>query len=113
MTMPRISAHMVKFVAGAMLAAVVAGCSTASPPNAGAQQAVFATPGEYPNLNVPPQPAREQISDAKKAADTAELRARRAQAGASAATRVPDTSSELRRIAQSHGNAALAEIENE
>lgn len=77
-------------------------------------QPVFSAPGEYPNLNVSPQPAAAQLTEAEREAGTADLRARREQLAAdTAATGVQDRAEELRRLAQSHADDALKEIEGQ
>lgn len=72
------------------------------------------TAGTYPNLNVAPPAAAPQITPQQKAQETAGLRAKRAQlaqetGGAAAA----DDAQELRRLAGTHAEQVLKEIEGE
>lgn len=100
----------------------VAGCGTATIEDAvpaaaletPAQQPAFSEPGEYPNLNVNPQPAAPQFTDEEFKAQTEALRARREQlAGETSAQRATDSSTELRALARSHADRTLQEIEGE
>lgn len=78
------------------------------------QGAVFSRPGEFPNLNVIPTPAAPQLTDGERAAQAAALRARRDQVTGAAASRgVADRSTELRRLATTHTDTVLREIESE
>jgi len=117
------------------LAALLAGCATASiedavpagalasredaaggtaTPVAAAAPTPPSTPGTYPNLNIAPTPAAAQITPEEKEAETAELRARREQlAGELRQRDVSDNTSELNRLAQSHADAALKEIQGQ
>lgn len=69
--------------------------------------------GTFPNLNIPPQSAAEQISAQQKAAALAELKAARAGqkpppgSGGTAAT-----DARLKKLATSHAADALEAIEN-
>jgi hypothetical protein len=101
---------------------LASGCATATIEDAvpagalqqPAQERVFSEPGQYPNLNVNPQPAAPQLTDAEIRAQTAALRARREQQADEARDRdVTDRSSELRRLASRHARDALAEIEGQ
>jgi hypothetical protein len=98
-----------------------AGCASATiedavpmSAQAAAQPQAFATPGDYPNLNVIPTPAAEQITPEERAAQTAALRSTReslqARTGDGSAT---DDRAGLRRIGQSHAEEALEAIEGE
>lgn len=111
------------FIAALLLAGCAAGAGCASAKiedavptsaEAAAQPQAFAAPGEYPNLNVIPTPAAEQITPQERAAQTAELRSRReslqARGGGGAAT---DDRAELRRLGQRHADQALEMIESE
>ena len=80
-----------------------------------APAAPFARPGDYPNLNVVPQPAAEQITPAEKQSDTQRLRtirSQQAQEGRDAA-RYRGSAADLRRIARTHAAEALKQIEGE
>lgn len=103
---------------------LVSGCGTATIENAvpvaadqsggqsGAAAPAWAPTGEYPNLNVAPQVAAEQFTEAEKQAQTARLRAARAQVEAQAAGRaVPDRTQELRRLGETHADEAERIIE--
>ena len=77
-------------------------------------QAAFSTPGEYPNLNVKPTPAAAQFTDEELKAQTEALRATREQQAQEAdGRRAADRSVELRKLGQSHADAALEEIESQ
>lgn len=125
MTMRRIATILGLFMAGCATAtiedAVPPGAlppAAATAPEATAAHPDAARPptaGTYPNLNVAPPAAAPQITAQQKAEEEAQLRARREQlarampgaagAGADAAT--------LRRLAATHGEEALREIEGE
>ncbi len=67
--------------------------------------------GVYPNLNIPQQAATQQLTDEEAQAGIAALaRARAGQQGAGNGS-VSDAE-RLRRLRQSHGEAALEEIES-
>lgn len=114
-------------LAGVVLAGLLpAGCATATiedavpsgaleqaPPGAAAS-APAATAGTYPDLNATPAAAAPQISEQEKAAETAELRARREQLARQAQQRgVSDDADELRRLAGSHADETLRQIEGD
>lgn len=99
---------------------LVSGCGTATIEDAvpvaagqsGAAAPAWAPTGDYPNLNVAPQVAAEQFTEAEKQAQTARLRAARAQVEAQAAGRaVPDRTQELRRLGETHADEAERIIE--
>jgi len=70
--------------------------------------------GTYPNLNAEPAAAAPQITAEQKASETAALRARRQQlAGEGGGQAVGTSAEDLRRLAQSHGEEALKQIESE
>ncbi len=72
------------------------------------------TAGVYPNLNEPRTAAAPQITPDQKASETADLRAKRdALARQTRGVAAGDGSAELRRLAATHGEAALKEIEGE
>ena len=100
----------------------VAGCGTATMEDAvpvaagqsGAAAPAWAPPGTYPNLNAEPAAAAPQITAEQKASETAALRARRQQlAGEGGGQAVGTSAEDLRRLAQSHGEEALKQIESE
>jgi hypothetical protein len=68
--------------------------------------------GTFPNLNIPPKPAADQLSPSQSQADTAALRAAQQQNAAAAAA--PSDQADpvlLRKLAASHAEEALKEIE--
>ena len=78
----------------------------------GASTTVIGPAGTYPNLNVPPATAAPQISEQKKAADRAELRAYKSQIAAEEQDdALPDDADTLRRLAERQIEEALKEIE--
>ena len=93
---------------GAVDAAAATGVSTAMPSTPRAP-----TAGVYPNLNLPTSAAAPQITAEQKAAETAQLRARREQMAQQKGAGAGDQGAELRRLAATHGNEALKEIEGE
>lgn len=99
-----------------MVAFVFVGCTTASledaMPQAAAPQPPIVQPGQYPNLNVTPQPAATQLTESEKLALTSELRARRtAQAAEGQGSSATSNSAELRRLGATHAQDALKVIE--
>lgn len=68
--------------------------------------------GSYPNLNIKPQVAAQQFTDAEKDAKLAELKADRARAAASpgATTEAADAKA-LDKLAASHASDTLKQIE--
>lgn len=103
-----------------LLMLAVAGCGTATMEDAvpvaagqsGAAAPAWAPPDAYPNLNVAPEVAAEQFTEAQKQAEAARLRAARAQVEAQAAGQaVPDRRQELRRLGDSHADEAARIIE--
>lgn len=114
-----------------VLCLLLAGCATATiedavPPSAladadsGTAQATGPAAGQapaggtYPNLNAEPAAAAPQITAEQKASETAALRARRQQlAGEGGGQAVGTSAEDLRRLAQSHGEEALKQIESE
>lgn len=88
--------------------------SATATPEASATAASLSRPGDYPNLNVVPQPAMTQITEDKRDADTTMLRSIREQQQAAArARRSTGSAAELRRLARSHAKDALKEIEGQ
>ena len=72
------------------------------------------TAGTYPNLNEPRATAAPQITAGQRAAETADLRAKReALARAPREAGTGDSAAELRRLAATHGDKVLKEIEGE
>lgn len=69
--------------------------------------------GTFPNLNIPPQSAAEQISAQQKAARLAELRAARTGQKAPPGTAgTPASNARLKKLASTHATETLGEIEN-
>lgn len=112
------------FVAGsATVLSFLAGCTTVSLEDAfpAAVQAPpkqdttpVLRPGEYPNLNVAPQPSGSQLTNDESRAAVEELRQKRARqaAGGGQGTSL-DGADELRRLANSHAEETLRAIEGE
>ena len=106
-----------------LLALAGSGCATATiedavPVSAAqtgeAAPAAASGPGAYPNLNVTPETAADQFTDAQKNAEAERLRATRAQVtGQARQQSVPDRSAELRKLGASHADEAVRIIEGE
>jgi non-ribosomal peptide synthetase component F len=100
-------------LAVAMLALLVAGCASSTGDRAapaGARGPV--NTGTFPNLNIPPQQAAEQMTQAEKDAKMASLTAAHQQNAATAALPSDQTDPALlRKLAQTHAAEALKEIE--
>lgn len=90
----------------ALAAGMLAGCAASGDPGTGAVDT-----GTYPNLNVPPRVAAEQLTAGEQAQDTAELRASQRAAVSSASAPVPNDQAELQRLGRNHAEETLAEIE--
>ncbi len=68
--------------------------------------------GSYPNLNIKPQVAAQQFTDAEKTAKLNELQAERTQAETSpGATTEAADNAELGKLAATHANDTLKQIE--
>ncbi|SIT59844.1 conserved hypothetical protein [Mesorhizobium prunaredense] len=68
--------------------------------------------GSYPNLNIPPQAAAEQFTEAEKNAKLAQLKAEaQAQGSKGGAVKVANPAAALNTLAKQHGADALKEIE--
>jgi len=81
-------------------------------PQAAAPQPAIVQPGQYPNLNIAPQPAATQLTEVEKQALTSELRARRtAQAAEAPGASATSNSAALRRLGATHAQDALKVIE--
>jgi len=112
-------ANLTRIAALAAIAAVLpalSACSGANladaAPDAALQPGYATQPDGYPNLNVAPLAATNQIDDAERAALAAELEtARRAQAGGPTAAAARAEQARLRRLARSHAGAKLTQIE--
>ena len=84
--------------------APVSGISTGEPKNT----------GTFPNLNVAPEAATTQISPEEKQAHIEELlTAQQGQAATTAPAKTPTNPVLLRKLAATHAEDALAEIESE
>jgi len=127
MTMRPLAAILCLFLAGCATAtiedAVPAG-ALAGAPSADAVQSAGSTQGQgqgqgpgggnYPNLNAEPPAAAPQITEEQKASETAALRARRQQISGAGRSQPAGTSeADMRRLAQSHGEDVLRQIESE
>lgn len=95
--------------AGSLAAMLLAAACTSpnAPSSAGARDT-----GTYPNLNIKPQAANEQLTNDQIAADKAALTAA-SRANASQRTPVKDDVALLRKIGDTHAKEALAEIEGQ
>ncbi|PSJ59768.1 hypothetical protein [Pseudaminobacter soli (ex Li et al. 2025)] len=83
---------------------------TAPPSSASSGQAV--NTGTYPNLNIAPQVAAPQLSDEEKNAKLAGLKAvQNAQAAKGGGGEVPNDETLLKKLAATHGQKTLSEIE--
>lgn len=83
-------------------------------PSATTPQPVFSSPGEYPNLNITPEPSGPQLTDEQSRSATDELRAKRAGLAAGAGQgSAAGSADDLRRIAGSHAQETLRAIEGE
>lgn len=123
MTMRPLTAILCLFLAGCATAtiedAVPAG-ALAGAPSADAMQSARSTSGQgpgdgnYPNLAAEPPAAAPQITEEQKASETAALRARRQQiSGAGRGQPAGTSEADMRRLAQSHGEDVLRQIESE
>lgn len=97
----------------ALLAAT--GCTSTNIEDAAPQSGTVSGPkdtGSYPNLNIPPQQAAEQFTNADKAAKLSQLQADQAaaSAGAGTTTGTPDAA-ELDKLAKTHASDTLKQIE--
>jgi hypothetical protein len=89
-----------------------AGCASSSDEAVPAGARGPINTGNFPNLNIPPRPAAEQLSPSQLQADVAALRAAHQQNATAAA--VPSGQTDpvlLRKLADSHAKEALKEIE--
>ena len=120
MTMRCVALVLGLFLAGCATATIedavpsgaLAGTTDAAAPATSPEAASAGDP--YPNLNEPRTAAAPQITPSQKASETADLRAKReALARQSGAAAAGDGAAELRRIAATHGEAALKEIGGE
>lgn len=69
--------------------------------------------GTYPNLNIPPRTAAEQLSPAERDADVQALSAaRQSQPRVRGAAPAPDESARLRKIGSTHASDTLEAIES-
>lgn len=103
----------------ALLAALLGGCAS-DDMQAGIEPAVSSTSmsggavdtGTFPNLNIPPKVAADQISPEQKASRIAELSAaQQRQAREGAAGVAPEDPVLLKKLADTHGNDTLKAIE--
>jgi hypothetical protein len=89
-----------------LVAAVLAGCTTANEPSSSGA----IDTGTYPNLNIRPDVANEQLTAGQTRSKSAALRAAQ-RANASGSAPPPNDLLLLRKIGQTHGQEALDEIE--
>jgi len=100
---------------GLLLLVGTAGCTSTNVEDVAPQPGTVTGPkdtGTYPNLNIPPQQAAEQFTDADKDAKLARLQAEQAAANAAAAqaARTPNAA-ELDKLARTHASDTLKQIE--
>ena len=91
----------------ALAAGMLAGCASSS----GETGSGAIDTGTFPNLNIRPQVAATQLTAEEQAQKTAELRASQGAAVANSNTQVPNDQAELQRLARTHADETLAEIE--
>ena len=129
MTMRGIAAILGLFLAGCATATIEDAVPAGALPQAAAAGAVEVaaraaqtapaeerapTAGTYPNLNVAPAAAAPQITPQQSASETAGLRAKRAQlAQETGGAEAAGDAQELRRLASTHADKVLKEIEGE
>jgi hypothetical protein len=102
--------------AAVLAAAALAGCASDDAMQPAGSQSSFADgaidTGTFPNLNIPPKVANEQISPEQKAARIAELSAAQQRQSAGGAAGVPGEDPVLlKKIAATHGEDTLKQIE--
>lgn len=110
-----------RLAAGSCLAAAVfiqlPACSTvpevASAPPSGLSSGQPSDTGTFPNLNIPPQSAAAQITPEEKTTKFSELKAAQAAQATSPGTGTTTNQSQLKKIAATHADATLAEIEGQ
>jgi hypothetical protein len=91
----------------------IGGCSSTNSENVGLATGVDGPKdtGTFPNLNIPPQVAAQQFTDAEKNAKLAQLQAdKRAQAGKGGAVKATNPAA-LTALAKNHGDKTLKQIE--
>jgi hypothetical protein len=97
------------------LLAAAAGCTRTNIEDIAPQSPGMVGPtntGTFPNLNIPPQQAAEQFTEADRNAKLAQLKAEQEAAEAAARrTAGKPNAAELARLAKTHGSEALKEIE--
>lgn len=93
-------------------AAVAAGTGQPAESVAGAPGSARLT-GQYPNLNIVPTAAAPQLSGAEKRAKLAELDAARKQAVKGASGEPVSDDAKLKKLARTHAEDALKEIEGQ
>lgn len=103
-------------VSGAAAAAIpeaAGGAAVAAASVDGEVQGTGRDTGQFPNLNIAPVPAAEQLTAADKNAKLAELEAARKQALRGAAGKPASANAGLKKLARTHAADALKEIEGE
>ena len=98
-----------------LLAVAATGCTSTNIEDVMPQSGTVVGPkdtGAYPNLNIPPQQATEQFTDADKNAKLAQLHADQAaaNAGSGGASGTPNAA-ELAKLAKTHASDTLKQIE--
>lgn len=69
--------------------------------------------GQFPNLNIPPVAAAPQLTSAERQAKLAELAAARQAAQSGASVKPAANQAELKKLARTHAQEALEQIEGE
>lgn len=93
-------------------ALALAGCAGGGAVDGAAQSGQGARDtGTYPNLNIKPQVAAEQFTDAERDAKLSELKADRDRAAGGIRGGARNDAPALNRLAKSHGNETLQQIE--
>lgn len=101
-------------VAAAAIPEAAGGPAVAAAGGTGAEvQGTGRETGQFPNLNIAPVAAAEQLTAADKNAKLAELEAARKQALRGAAGKPASTNAGLKKLARTHAADALKEIEGE
>lgn len=97
---------------GVSVASAAAATSVADIPAAGMSAAASQT-GQYPNLNIVPTAAAPQLTAAERNAKLAELAAAQRQAVRGASGKPTANEAKLKKLAKTHAQSALKEIEGQ
>jgi hypothetical protein len=97
------------FALALVVAGTLAGCSTPDDPNSGAVNT-----GAYPNLNIKPGVAATQLTPEEREAKAAELKgAQQGQVAQGQAVKPSSDEAQLRKLAATHSQQTLDEIESQ